>query len=576
MSAQNALAQLRASAGERVDQPFALLLKLFNNIKKQPHEEKVRRLNLGNARLQDQLFCFDGARELLAAAGFVVEAGDGARALVLAKSSGAAVAFSDAHVALQRTYAQINEARQRAAAQEESEVSEPEKIKEVLASTAGDTARSDMLSLAQSPDGREALQTLSKVVQNLIRFPQSEKYRSLCLSGKAGPKLRAVLPILRLIGFKGVKRKDDNEEHLEVGAVSLDVLERFNAMLFWSLNDAAAAVQLPTGTGSLQHALGAVLGAAVGDALGTALEMTNCTIHTPVTAQELDKAMEMCGGGKWGVAPGQITDDTEMQLMLAEALATATTSTFPREEAAKNYHEWGASGPFDIGVTTRRAVWGHSSDAGDMEHRAWEMNQSSQANGSLMRCMPLAVWGCARKLPPRALAAAARADAKLTHSNSTVGTVTAAYAVAASHLVQSCGDRRGAMQAMDSWRAEELRQGTPGHEKLSQWCEEAMGEAPLPYGPEYGWAKIGFTHAIRQLALGSDFETAMRHAIVGGGDTDTNAAIVGGLVGAAVGLGGIPERWLRGVLAADSPRPERFHPKRLPLLVSQIYDAAAK
>jgi ADP-ribosylglycohydrolase len=44
-----------------------------------------------------------------------------------------------------------------------------------------------------------------------------------------------------------------------------------------------------------------------------------------------------------------------------------------------------------------------------------------------------------------------------------------------------------------------------------------------------------------------DFAGGIRHAIAAGGDTDTVAAIVGGIVAARVGAEGIPPRWLAAV-----------------------------
>jgi ADP-ribosylglycohydrolase len=43
------------------------------------------------------------------------------------------------------------------------------------------------------------------------------------------------------------------------------------------------------------------------------------------------------------------------------------------------------------------------------------------------------------------------------------------------------------------------------------------------------------------------FARAVRHAIAAGGDADTLAAIVGGIVAARVGADRIPERWRAGV-----------------------------
>lgn len=47
------------------------------------------------------------------------------------------------------------------------------------------------------------------------------------------------------------------------------------------------------------------------------------------------------------------------------------------------------------------------------------------------------------------------------------------------------------------------------------------------------------------LRHSTDFRAALKEAVEAGGDTDTNAAIVGSMVGANVGIDGIPEDWRR-------------------------------
>ena len=48
-----------------------------------------------------------------------------------------------------------------------------------------------------------------------------------------------------------------------------------------------------------------------------------------------------------------------------------------------------------------------------------------------------------------------------------------------------------------------------------------------------------------------NFATAIKESIRQGGDTDTNACIVGGVIGAAVGNAGIPEDMAQKVLGFD-------------------------
>ena len=58
-----------------------------------------------------------------------------------------------------------------------------------------------------------------------------------------------------------------------------------------------------------------------------------------------------------------------------------------------------------------------------------------------------------------------------------------------------------------------------------------------------GWLRHGFVMAyyfLLRLTNECNYGYAIKEAIRQGGDTDTNACIVGGLIGAAVGSDGIP------------------------------------
>ena len=86
--------------------------------------------------------------------------------------------------------------------------------------------------------------------------------------------------------------------------------------------------------------------------------------------------------------------------------------------------------------------------------------------------------------------------------------------------------------------------------------------------------RIGFTHAFRHLGLGTSFIEALMETLAGGGDTDTNACIVGGLLGAADGADAIPLPLRQAVLTCDTakgrPRPAFLHPRQLPTLVAKM------
>jgi ADP-ribosyl-[dinitrogen reductase] hydrolase len=319
---------------------------------------------------------------------------------------------------------------------------------------------------------------------------------------------------------------------------------------------------------------GALLGACVGDAAGATLEFIG---HTP-TDEELERAMSMPGGGVWRVAPGQITDDGELTLCLARALgAMAHSDDFDLEKIASNYADWIRSAPFDVGGTTRQSL-GCFSDprfaeicaaeghAAAMTRAARERCMGSKANGSLMRASSLGVWG--HRLPADRLAEYARRDSSLSHPNPTCCDAEACYAIAIGHLVEHLGDREGAFARAEAWADESAV------DEVRDWLREAKEGVEVPFQPLDGFARISFTHAFKYLLAGSSYVEAIRSVLSGGGDTDTNACIVGGLVGAACGAESIPETMRRAVLGCDTEqgrgRPEFLRASQIPALVDAL------
>lgn len=311
-------------------------------------------------------------------------------------------------------------------------------------------------------------------------------------------------------------------------------------------------------------ALGALLGACVGDAAGAVLEF----MEPAPTQANVQWAMTMPGGGVWGVAPGQITDDCELMLCLAQALAESPA--FDLERIARHYAAWIASPPFDIGTTTSRSLGSAhgvlTSYAATMSGAAARYCMESKSNGSLMRAAPLGVWG--RRLSPAELADCARQDSCLSHPNPSCWQAVACYAIAIAHLMNHLGDRQGAFAVAQAWAQ------ANANDEVRSWLTDAEQNRLTPYTPQIGFVRIGFTHAFRHLWLGTDFVTALAETLAGGGDTDTNACIVGGLLGAAYGAEAIPQPMREAVLTCDTTkgraRPTFLHTSQLPTLVTKM------
>lgn len=315
-------------------------------------------------------------------------------------------------------------------------------------------------------------------------------------------------------------------------------------------------------------ALGCLLGACVGDAAGATLEFQG--LPAP---DDVERAMAMSGGGFFRLAPGQITDDSELALSLADALSRS--SSFDLEAIARSYARWIDSGPFDIGTTTRNSLGSYRSatEAGysaAMKGAASRSCLASKANGSLMRIAPLAIWGY--RLPDDELARCAAEDSLLSHPNESCCHAVASYAIAAAALLRQPGERCGAFSRASAWA------GKNANDEVREWLRAAEKDEPVNFLSQVGFVRIAFVNAFQHLLRGSGFEKTLRETIARGGDTDTNACIAGALVGAADGASSIPEPMKAAVLECDTregkPRPEFLHGRRVPQLVKRLLSAA--
>lgn len=307
-------------------------------------------------------------------------------------------------------------------------------------------------------------------------------------------------------------------------------------------------------TSAEQALYGCVLGALLGDAAGGVLEF----MSRKPTPEEVQNALTLPGGGALDLAPGQFTDDGEMAVCLLAAL-TKAEGTYRPKLVAQQYCDWVKSKPFDIGNATSNALM--IEDESDLPmpidklvlQQAEAYNSASKANGSLMRAAPLGI--AAARLNTEDAAKMARLDACMTHPNETCQHATAAYVLAIRHLIRMPGDKAGAWAAAATYAEEHS-------EEIREWLEYAATRKPGPATPLIGFVRHGFTAAFHHLRQGTGYREALAATLAQGGDTDTNACIVGGLMGALHGVGRIPQDMIDGLLNCDTSkgqqRPDQY------------------
>jgi ADP-ribosylglycohydrolase/fructose-1,6-bisphosphatase/inositol monophosphatase family enzyme len=286
----------------------------------------------------------------------------------------------------------------------------------------------------------------------------------------------------------------------------------------------------------LERAQGAMLGQVIGDSLGARVEAKPAN---EIARLFPNGVRELADGGVYHLMAGQPTDDSEMALSLARTIAR--DGRFEAARVLDGYRRWITSRPVDVGLTTERGLIGAS-------------DPRSESNGSLMRCSPIGVWAAG---DPALAARTARDDSGLTHPNDICLEACAAYCAAIAAGV--AGVSREEMLA-----AATAHSKGPARDAVKRG---AAGAKPVDFFTHPGWVVLALQNAFFCL-MNMDFEEALVSTVGQGGDTDTNAAIAGALLGAAHGRDAVPQRWVFAVLScrplAESgalrPRPTEYWP----------------
>jgi ADP-ribosylglycohydrolase len=299
---------------------------------------------------------------------------------------------------------------------------------------------------------------------------------------------------------------------------------------------------------SRERSNGALWGQAVGDALGTTVEFSAAEriAHRPKDGWP----REIIGAGPFHLAAGQVTDDTELALCLARSLAKR--QRYDEDDVAAAYARWRRSEPFDCGQATHQAFGGDAPlGPGLAERMRQRASKKTQANGSLMRSSPLGIFGAA--LPRLELAQLAAADSRLSHPDPVCQAACAVYVTTIADAITT-GLTGPELYARALRFAADTELIAPVRDTL-----QAAGEGlPSSDGVNQGWVRIALQHAFFHLKRSTDFEAALVQTILLGGDTDTNGAIAGALLGATLGVKAIPMRWRETVRDCLPQRPVEY------------------
>ena len=280
----------------------------------------------------------------------------------------------------------------------------------------------------------------------------------------------------------------------------------------------------------IQAALGSLIGAATADALGGPFEFKPAgTFSARFPQRVLHGRGEMVGGGDFGWAPGEFTDDTQMAMALAESMLAVGGFVHP-ETTWDHFRAWARSAS-DIGITTINALSRSNPDTA-----SWEAHQElgrSGSNGSVMRIAPVGIAGVSQGRDWTV--ETARIQSRLTHYELTAGWSAAIVAELIRRLIISGNlseSLRGLADIVDDAHRPAIEQA------LSvDWTMKDVA------APSNGNAVVCMSQAIWAVRSTSSFEEAVVAAIDLGDDADTVGAVTGAIAGALYGITHIPSRW---------------------------------
>lgn len=286
---------------------------------------------------------------------------------------------------------------------------------------------------------------------------------------------------------------------------------------------------------------GGLIGLLVGDALGVPYEFHPPHRLPPLSSIDFTPP-ENFSRSHAGVPPGTWSDDGAQALcLLASLLHRGRLDLGDFSRRLVNWVDFGYlavdGNVFDIGMQTARALAAIRDGAPPAQ--SGPARERDNGNGSLMRVLPLALWHRGD-------------DAELVTLAALQSVPTHGHARAQVACAMACLWARATLAdhpATWAWAADALR-------GLADRAGFPREEVERVLDPDNA-AKIGGSgyvvdtlwSARHALDVGQDYESTVRAAIALGHDTDTTAAVAGGIAGMRYGLFGIPSRWreaLRG------------------------------
>jgi ADP-ribosyl-[dinitrogen reductase] hydrolase len=295
--------------------------------------------------------------------------------------------------------------------------------------------------------------------------------------------------------------------------------------------------------------LSGLMGVCVGDALGVPVEFYSRD------RLSLSRVTGIQGYGTYNQPPGTWSDDSSLTFCLAEALAQEKLTTKLIEAIANNFCRWYEEGywtpygtVFDIGGTTIDAI--ERLQEGISPVKAGGSDEFSNGNGSLMRILPLAF--CHSQLEFSELIELVHQVSCITHAHPRSQISCGIYISIAVSLLEGKEPSQAYLDGIQ--RVQEIYQQLPYAKEIFYFyrvSDGKIGTFPIDAINSGGYVIDTLEASLWCFLNSSSYSEAVLKAVNMGGDTDTTAAVTGGLAGIYYGIENIPANWIEQIAKKD-------------------------
>ena len=298
--------------------------------------------------------------------------------------------------------------------------------------------------------------------------------------------------------------------------------------------------------------LGGIVGLCIGDALGLPVqfERRERFISNPVT--------DMTGYGTFNLPPGSWSDDTSMTLCLLDSLSNG----LDYNDIMKKFALWLVDGEYtpygkayDIGGTTMASIFKYVN--GVNLKKCGGTNENDNGNGSLMRTLPVAFY-LHLKYNGRFSNKDEAFDiihnvSALTHAHKRSMMACGIYCIIAENLIYGFNTRSAVTDGLN--RAKKYYENKDDFinecKFYNRLFDSSLFDLPESDIKSSGYVVDTLEAAVWCLYNTHSYEECVLKAVNLGGDTDTIAAVAGGLAGLYYGFDAIPVKWVEQIPRMD-------------------------